>query len=188
MVVLKRDHPKELQKTKAATGVQHIWWNDVFPRVLRLPDGAGHWQQELLAGMQLSAEYKPESLQPGHSDDEPSPHPAVACLHGCFANKLPAIASTSVPGIPFFSCKWLFCSSNAGNLRTRRNSQNPKEIPNSKDSPCSVLDCFAVYEAGWAEGSAPSGCILYKREAKASKPDWFPLQWLKTSLLTYTSN
>lgn len=89
---------------------------------------------------------------------------------------------------PFFPCKWLFCSSYAGNLRTRRNSQNPKEIPNSKESPCSVLDSFAVYEAGWAEGSAPSGCILYKREGKASKPDWFPLQWLKTSLLTYTSN
>lgn len=57
-------------------------------------------QQELLAGMQLSAEYKAESLQPVHSKDELSPHAAVAGLHGCSANKLPAIASTSVPGIP----------------------------------------------------------------------------------------
>lgn len=180
--------PKRAAEKKGQNQVcSHIWWNDTFPRVLRLSEGAGCWQQELLSGMQVSAEHKSESLQPVHSKDKLSPHPTVAHLHGCSANKLPAIASTSVPGIPFLSLL-LFCSSYTGILCMRRNSQNPKKISNWKENPCSVLDRFAGSKTGWAEGSAASGCILYKREGKASKPDWFPLQWLKNFLLTYTSN
>lgn len=127
--------PKRAAEKKGQNQVcSHIWWNDTFPRVLRLSEGAGCWQQELLSGMQVSAEHKSESLQPVHSKDKLSPHPAVAHLHGCSANKLPAIASMSVPGIPFCPC----CSSAAPTQefcvweetpRTPRKSQIERRIP-----------------------------------------------------------
>lgn len=184
MAVLKTDHPKELKKTKAAASVQpHMrkWHFSKSAKVTRwswlLGAAITCWHAtecRVQAESQQGWDVTPHSC--GTSSWVLCQQTSRYCLHICSTNTL------------FFPCKWIFCSFCAGNLCMRRNSQNPKEISDWKENMCSVLDSFAGSKAGWPEGSAPSGCILHKREGKASKPNWFPLQWLQSSLLIYTAN
>lgn len=144
----KQNTQKSCRKLRQQQVCSHRWWNDTFPRVLRLPDGDGCWQQELLSGMQLRAEYKPESLQPEHSKDE---HPTQ--LWHVFMGAVPTNFQLLPPCLYkeytcIFPWNWLFCSSYAGNLCMRRNAQNPKEISNCKENPCSLL-CWVQGRMSW---------------------------------------
>lgn len=130
MAVLKRDHPKELQKTQAATGVQPHMMKLHFSTSAKVIRQSWLLAAGIIAGMQLSAECKPESLQPVLSKAELSPHPAGHVFMGVLPAEFQLLPPRLYQENPFFPCNWLFCSSYAGNTCTRRNSQDHKEISN----------------------------------------------------------
>lgn len=174
MAVPKTEHSKELQKTKAATGVQPQMMKWHFSKSAKIT----RWRWLLAAGItfrhategRVQAWITAARAQQGRAVTPPScgtsswvlcQQTSSYCLHVCTRNTLVFSPETGSSAAPMQEiCVW------EEMLRTPRKSQIVRRIP---------VPCFAGSKAGWAEGSAPSGCILYKREGKACKPDWFPL-------------
>lgn len=103
MVALKRDHPKELQKLKAATGVQPWMIKTHFYKCTEII----RWSWSLTAGITCrhATECRVQAWVTAASEQQGqlSPHPAAAHLHVCSAHKPPATSSMSVPGESFSS-------------------------------------------------------------------------------------
>lgn len=149
MAVPKPEHPKELQKTKAATGVQPYMMKWHFSKSAKIT----RWSWLLAAGItfrhatecRVQAWITAARAQQGRAVTPPScgtsswvlcQQTSSHCFHVCTRNT------------PFFPWNWLFCSSYAGNLCIRRNSQNLNEISNWKENPCSLL-CWVQGRMSW---------------------------------------